>query len=67
MSQMKKEAQKELDQINKQFTQLKEDYDVLQKREELLDDRFYHLSDKHNDIEFTYQMAIEEKMNRISI
>jgi len=57
----KEKANKELEQIMSKFKGLKDDYNVLQEREDLLDDRFVRLSEKHNDLESAYETALDEK------
>lgn len=57
------EAAKELAEIQKHLKGLEADYDAIQQREQLLDDRFASLQDKHTDLEEAYLTTVEEKEN----
>lgn len=59
----KKNAAKELADIQQHIHGLEADYQTIQEREELLDDRFSNLQDKHSDLEDAFKNTVDEKEN----
>lgn len=63
LEERKRQAAAELAKIQDHFKNLEEDYEAIQKREDLLDQRFNSLQDKHTDLEDAYHNTVEEKQN----
>jgi chromosome segregation ATPase len=63
LEEQKKIAADELAEIKHNIEGLEQDYGAVQKREELLDDRFSNLQDKHSDLEEAFHSTVEEKEN----
>ncbi len=63
LERQKKNAAKELADIQQHIHGLEADYQTIQEREELLDDRFSNLQDKHSDLEDAFKNTVDEKEN----